>query len=166
MIRTAVAADQAQIFALYKEVAAVPGGLARTAEEMSLAYVAAFMDKAATHGLELVWEEDGRILGEIHASRAGIACFAHVLGDLTIAVAPQAQGRGVGRALFAALLDDVKQRQPGITRVELFMRESNTRARKLYAALGFVEEGRLPGRVRDPDGRTEADLVMGWLRNG
>lgn len=166
MIRKTVAADQAQILALYQSVAAVPGGLARTADEMGPAYVAALMDKAATHGLQFVWEDNGRILGEIHASRPGIACFAHVLGDLMIAVAPEGQGRGLGRALFTALLDEVAQRQPDITRVELFTRESNTRARQLYASLGFVEEGRLPGRVRDPDGSVGADIIMGWLRPG
>ena len=123
-----------------------------------------FMHKAETDGIELVCEEDGAIVGEIHASRVGIASLAHLLTDLTIAVAPQAQGRGVGRRLFQALLDDVIGNMPHITRVELFARESNVKARALYASLGFVEEGRLRARVNNARGEPETDTVMGWLR--
>jgi hypothetical protein len=38
------------------------------------------------------------------------------------------------------------------------------RARTLYASLGFVEEGRLRGRVRNAAGELETDTVMGWVR--
>jgi ribosomal protein S18 acetylase RimI-like enzyme len=111
-----------------------------------------------------VFEEGGRLLGEIHASGVGIASLAHLLTDLTIAVAPEAQGKGVGRRLFQALLDHVTVSMPHITRVELFARDSNTRARALYVSLGFVEEGRLRARVNNSRGEAETDTVMGWLR--
>lgn len=165
MIRKALAMDQEQILALYCVVAAVPGGLARSVDELSAGHVAGFMARAAHNGIEFVWEENGRILGEIHACGQGIAGFAHLLNDLTIAVAPHGQGRGISRALFAALLDEVVQQRPDITRVELCVRESNTRARHLYRALGFVEEGRLRERVVDQYGLLEADIFMGWLRD-
>lgn len=164
MIRKARATDQDRILALYTAVAAVPGGLARSVSELSAGYIAGFMDRAAANGIELVWEEDGRILGEIHASGQGMAGFAHLLTDLTIAVAPDGQGRGVGRALFAGLLEEVTLHRKEITRVELFVRESNLRARNLYASLGLVEEGRLRNRVVALDGQLEADIIMGWLR--
>jgi putative acetyltransferase len=164
MIRKAEQADHAQILALYKLVAAAPDGIARTPDEVNGEYVAGFMDKAAAAGIELVWEEGGRILGEIHASCPGIASLAHLLTDLTIAVAPEAQGRGVGRALFQGLLDEVSAHMPHIHRVELFARVSNARARKLYRSLGFVEEGRLLGRVNNALGVAEDDTIMGWLR--
>ena len=164
MIRKAVEADHAGIVALYRAVAATPGGIARRPEEVSDAYVRGFMHEAATQGLEFVFEEDGIILGEIHAASPGIACFAHVLSDLTIAVSPQAQGRGVGRRLFQALLDEVTHHLPAITRVELFARDSNQRARALYESLGFVEEGRLRARIIDADGKPETDTIMGWIR--
>lgn len=156
-------ADLAQILALYKAVAAVPGGIARTPDEVGEAYVAGFMRKALDDGVQFVDVEDGVVRGEIHASRPGIACFAHLLTDLTIAVAPACQGRGVGRRLFEALLAEVGENLPHITRVELFTRASNTRARALYASLGFVEEGRLRARVSDVDGRLDDDISMGWL---
>jgi putative acetyltransferase len=164
MIRKAGAADRAQILALYKLVAAVPDGIARTPDEVTLDYVDGFMHKAAAGGVELVWEEGGRVLGEIHAACPGIAALAHLLTDLTIAVAPAAQGRGVGRALFQGLLDEVSAHRLHIHRVELFARASNERARGLYRSLGFVEEGRLRGRVNNALGVAEDDTIMGWLR--
>lgn len=164
MIRKADRGDRAQVLALYKLVAAIPDGIARTPAEVTDDYVAGFMQRAADDGIELVWEEDGRIVGEIHASCPGIAALAHLLTDLTIAVAPGAQGRGVGRGLFEALLGEVTHRMPHIHRVELFARVSNARARDLYRSLGFVEEGRLRGRVNNSLGVAEDDTLMGWLR--
>jgi putative acetyltransferase len=100
----------------------------------------------------------------MHAPRVGIASLAHLLTDLTIAVSPGAQGRGVGRALFQEMLREVTHNMPYITRIELFARDSNVRARKLYASLGFVEEGRLRARVNNARGEPETDTIMGWLR--
>ncbi len=164
MIRPARPDDHPRILQLYRDVAAIPDGIARTPEEVSEAYISGFMTKAAADGIELVCEQGGDIVGEIHASRVGIASLAHLLTDLTIAVAPQAQGQGVGRALFQGLLDHVLQHMPHVTRVELYARESNVRARALYASLGFVEEGRLRARVNNARGEPETDTIMGWLR--
>ena len=161
MIRKALAGDRAQVLALYRLVATIPDGIARTPAEVTDAYVGGFMQRAADDGIELVWEEDGRIVGEIHASCPGIAALAHLLTDLTIVVAPGAQGRGVGGGLFQALLDEVTHHIPQIHRVELFARVSNTRARDLYRSLGFVEEGRLRGRVNNSLGVAEDDTLMG-----
>ena len=164
MIRKAQANDHGRIVRLYRDVASVPDGIARTPGEVNDAYVSGFMHKAEADGIELVCEENGLIVGEIHASRVGIASLGHLLTDLTIAVAPQAQGRGVGRRLFQALLDEVTTNMPHITRVELFARESNVKARALYESLGFVEEGRLRARVNNAKGEPETDTIMGWLR--
>lgn len=164
MIRAALASDHEQIVSLYKQVAAIPDGLARTPDEVSDAYVAGFMHKAGADGVELVYLEGGIIRAEIHCARVGIASLAHLLTDLTIAVAPECQGKGVGRQLFSALLAHVTEHMPGITRVELYARASNHRARALYASLGFVEEGRLRARVNNARGEPETDTIMGWLR--
>lgn len=164
MIRHALATDRAAIEALYKRVAAVPDGLARTPDEVSAEYIDGFMARAAANGVELIWEEDGCVLGEIHASCPGIAALNHLLTDLTIAVDPAAQGKGVGRALFQGLLDHVMAAMPHIGRVELFARSSNVRARALYLSLGFVDEGILKRRVNNSRGEPEDDTLMGWLR--
>lgn len=154
----------AGITALYRATAALPDGLARRPEEVSEDGVASFIARSSNGGVLLVCERNGEIVGELHAATIGIACFAHVLTDLTVAVAPHVQGQGIGRQLFVALLDIVSTSMPHITRIELFTRESNARARHLYASLGFVEEGRLRARVNNAQGVPEADIVMGWLR--
>ena len=164
MIRKAGPDDQPRIAALYRAVAAIPDGIARTPAEVTDAYISGFMQRAGADGIELVCEQEGGIVAEIHASRVGIASLAHLLTDLTIAVAPSAQGQGVGRRLFQALLDEVLHNMPHITRVELYARDSNLRARALYASLGFVEEGRLRARVNNARGEPETDTIMGWLR--
>lgn len=56
-----------------------------------------------------------------------------------VGVAPDEQGRGVGRMLVAAACRELAERH-GCPRADLTVRESNTAARRLYAALGFVEE--------------------------
>lgn len=105
-----------------------------------------------------------RFIGEIHCYNSGLKVFAHVLGDLTIVVEPQYQGKGVGRKLFTFLLDEVKSKRPDIIRVELIARESNTNALKFYESLGFKHEGRLKNRIRSVGGGYEDDIVMAWSR--
>ncbi len=62
-----------------------------------------------------------------------------------IAVAAAAHGRGVGRALTAALIADA--RRAGIEVLTLDARGDNSNALHLYRSLGFSEYGRLPGFV-------------------
>ncbi|MFI1157726.1 GNAT family N-acetyltransferase [Streptomyces sioyaensis] len=62
-----------------------------------------------------------------------------------LAVAPEAHGRGVGRALTGALVADA--REAGIEVLTLDARADNTRALRLYRSLGFCEYGRLPDFV-------------------
>ena len=70
-----------------------------------------------------VWEEDGRILG-----------FTALHGDQVPAlyVEPDAQGRGIGSALFRRLTE----RRPGGFRFWVFQR--NARARRFYERHGAV----------------------------
>ncbi|MBA2672915.1 GNAT family N-acetyltransferase [Ramlibacter sp.] len=60
---------------------------------------------------------------------------------LAIAVAPQWQGRGVGRQLMLRLIDWA-DRWAGVLRIELNVHADNTSAIALYRSLGFAEEGR------------------------
>jgi ribosomal protein S18 acetylase RimI-like enzyme len=65
---------------------------------------------------------------------------------LHIAVAPQAQGKGAGRALMDTYLTAL--RAAGIPRVHLSMSASNTGARAFYDRLGFHQIARpTPARV-------------------
>ncbi len=162
-IRPLTLLDVDVLVAMHRAVAAAPGGLARTPGEIDAAYVSGFVAKASAGGVALgAWNGD-ELAGEIHAGRMGIAQFAHVLTDLTVAVHPSWQGRGVGSRLFAALFETARGLTPRVERVELMAREGNADAIRLYERLGFRVEGRFEGRVRMPDGSTEADIAMGLL---
>src|SRR5688572_23211388 len=165
ILRPATLADADAIFELYCAVAALPGGLAREKDEITGDYVRHFLRHALEDGLCLVAEGAGPgLVGEIHAYSRGIRAFGHVLGDLTVAVHPQVQGRGIGRALFERLKHEIDARFPHIARVELIARESNAHALRLYESLGFRREGRFEARVRSVGGGLEADIPMAWIR--
>jgi putative acetyltransferase len=147
--------------AILQVMLAAQGGLAREVDEMDLAYVEGFLEPAIASGVALgAWDRD-RLAGFIEAARIGPRQFAHVLSNLTVAVHPDWQGRGFGRALFEALFAAARAQR--VERIELMAREGNTGAIRLYETLGFRVDGRFEGRVRLADGTTEADIAMGLL---
>lgn len=158
--------DAPAIMELYRAVGATPGGIARAPDEVSPEYVDGFLSASLARGLIFVAELEGLpgIAGELHAYRSELRIFRHVLGELTVAVHPQAQGRGIGKRLFERLLDEVKAGHPDITRVELITQETNHRALRLYEGMGFRREGRLAGRIQAPDGTLDADIPLAWFR--
>lgn len=164
--RMATTADLQQILNLYQATAANPGGLARSAPEITAAYVGHFMEQSAARGVEFVLEDPlsaGTILAEIHCYSLAPAAFRHVLGELTIAVHPDHQGRGLGKLLFTNLLSHIEAQRTDILRVELITRESNERGIRLYQSVGFQIEGRLENRIRAASGGLEADIPMAWM---
>ena len=164
-IRPATVEDAAEIHALYRRVAAKPGGIARLEEEVSGAYVRAFLTRALSDGVALVaTDESNAIVAEIHAYKPDPFCFSHVFSELTVVVDPTTQGKRIGKSIFSTLLQAVSESHPDICRVELIARESNEKAIKLYESLGFRKEGRLAGRIKNVDGSFESDIPMAWLR--
>lgn len=75
-----------------------------------------------------------------------------------IAVDAAAHGRGIGRALTAALIADA--RQAGIEVLTLDARGDNTNALHLYRSLGFTEYGRLPDFVAVGERRYDKVFYM------
>ena len=63
-------------------------------------------------------------------------------GEVGLSLLPEAQGRGYGRDVLRVLLG-YGFRSRNLHRVHLQTLASNTRALRAYAAVGFVEEGRL-----------------------
>ena len=165
-IRNGSVGDIERIVELYRDVASIEGGLARTADEVTHEYVAGFVENAALNGVIVVATEPscGKLIGEIHGYGLGPKVFSHVIGELTIAVHPDAQGIGVGKALFTEFMRVVRDERLDILRVELIARESNAKAIEFYKKLGFVVEGRLTGRIRSVGGGFEADIPMAWHR--
>jgi putative acetyltransferase len=159
-IRPATPADRDAVVALHKAAAVTPGALARAPEEVTPAYA----EGAIGSDVCLVAvQADGFVCGEIHAKREPLALFEHVLGGLTVAVHPERQGRGIGSALFQALIAEARAMQPSILRIELAAGAGNPGAVRLYERLGFQHEGRQVARGRLPDGRFEDDILMGML---
>lgn len=82
----------------------------------------------------------------------------HVRQIQGLAVADEARGKGVARALLRASFDEA--RRQGAYRMTLRVLGHNTPARTLYASEGFVVEGVLPGEFW-LDGRYVDDVLMG-----
>ena len=155
----------ASVLDLYRRVAAHPGGLARMADEIDENYISNFINKTIDQGLGLIAVDRNRqVVGEVHAYKPGLYCFSHVFSDLTIAVDPNFQSKGIGRKLLNLFLSKVIDTYPEITRVELIARESNKKAIQLYQSLGFIVEGKLSGRIRNIDNTFESDIPMAWIR--
>jgi len=74
-----------------------------------------------------------------------------------LAVSPDHQRRGVGRALLAALVQQA--RAENVEMLTLDFRGDNVGAESLYLSMGFVEYGRLRDFVA-PDSERRMDKVM------
>jgi ribosomal-protein-alanine N-acetyltransferase len=92
--------------------------------------------------------------GATVAGYAGIAWASWTADVMTVAVAPQEQGRGHGHALVHALLSAAEER--GVDEVILEVHAGNVPAIALYRGHGF----RLLSRRRDYYGRGEDGLVL------
>ncbi|MEU6687066.1 GNAT family N-acetyltransferase [Streptomyces sp. NPDC046832] len=82
----------------------------------------------------------------------------HVRQIQGLAVAEEARGRGVGRALVRAAVEESRRR--GARRITLRVLGHNAPARALYAAEGFAVEGILPEEFL-LEGTYVGDVFMG-----
>ncbi|MBK3571568.1 GNAT family N-acetyltransferase [Streptomyces sp. MBT62] len=118
-----------------------------------------FFDERHAPEDHLVAELDRRIVGYVRLAFATpLACNAHVRQIQGLAVAEEARGHGVGRALIRAAVEESRRR--GARRLTLRVLGHNTPARKLYAAEGFEVEGVLPEEFL-LDGEYVDDVLMG-----
>lgn len=97
----------------------------------------------------LVEGDAGFLLGRAVAGEAEL---------LTLAVAPEARRRGLGRKLVARFLYQARLR--GAVTAFLEVADTNAGARALYAASGFAESGRRKGYYRDGNGAAVDAVVM------
>jgi len=165
-VRHATPSDVSKIYTLYKKVAEIPFGIARSPDEVTEEYIQQFTRNAAVSGIQLVIDNpagETGIVAEIHCAQFEPKIFNHVLSDLTIAVHPAFQGQGLGKKIFSHLLQHISTNRPDILRVELFTQESNERAIALYKKIGFLPEGRFEKRVPGHNNLLEADIPMAWF---
>lgn len=87
-----------------------------------------------------------------------LACNRHVRQIQGLAVAEEARGLGIARALLRASFAEA--RRQGAGRITLRVLGHNTPARALYASEGFAVEGVLPGEFF-LGGRYVDDVLMG-----
>lgn len=107
----------------------------------------------------LVAELDGVLVGYIRLGfPTPLASNAHVRQIQGLAVAAEARGAGVGRALLRAVQEEA--RKLGARRITLRVLGHNTPARGLYESEGFVVEGVLPEEFL-LDGTYVDDVFMG-----
>ncbi|MFE9018362.1 GNAT family N-acetyltransferase [Streptomyces sp. NPDC007808] len=118
-----------------------------------------FFDERHVPDDYLVAELDRRVVGYIRlAFPTPLASNAHVRQIQGLAVADEARGRGVARALIRAAVEEARRR--GARRLTLRVLGHNTPARKLYESEGFVVEGVLPEEFF-LGGRYLDDVLMG-----
>ncbi|MFE9094382.1 GNAT family N-acetyltransferase [Streptomyces sp. NPDC007264] len=107
----------------------------------------------------LVAELGGAVVGYIRLGLpTSLECNSHVRQIQGLAVAEEARGAGVGRALLRAVQDEARRR--GARRITLRVLGHNTAARALYESEGFVVEGTLPEEFL-LDGEYVDDVFMG-----
>jgi len=165
-VRHANQTDVNKIHALYKKVADRTTGLARSGDEITKDYIQHFIKNSSDSGIELVIddpENTNQIIAEVHCYKLVPKTFSHILSELTIAVDPDFQGKGIGRMIFTHLLDFIKTSKTDIMRVELISRETNLKAISFYESLGFKREGRFENRIRSNRNEFEADIPMAWF---
>ncbi|MFC5220386.1 GNAT family N-acetyltransferase [Streptomyces coerulescens] len=118
-----------------------------------------FFDGRHAPGDHLVAELNRRVVGYVRLGfPTPLASNAHVRQIQGLAVADEARGHGVGRALIRAAVEEARRR--GARRLTLRVLGHNTPARKLYESEGFVVEGVLPEEFY-LDGRYVDDVIMG-----
>ena len=107
----------------------------------------------------VVAEIDGRAVGWAKITHpTPMPSSRHVWHVTGLAVDPDFEGRGAGRALMEALIDEARAR--GGRRLTLRVFAPNERAQRLYERLGFEREGVLRGEFRVGDDEYVDDVCM------
>jgi ribosomal protein S18 acetylase RimI-like enzyme len=113
-------------------------------------------------GLEthIVALEGNRLVGHVNVQRERHPVTHHV-ASLSIAVAADARGRGIGRRLMEEAISWSKR--VGIEKLVLSVYPHNEAAISLYRSFGFVDEGRLARHSRKSYGYEDEILMAVWI---
>ncbi|HYS81125.1 MAG TPA: GNAT family N-acetyltransferase [Anaeromyxobacteraceae bacterium] len=161
MIRLAVPGDLPRVVAIYN--ASIPGRLA-TADTEPVT-VEQRQPWFAAHGARRpLWvdEQEGGVLGWVSLSSFYGRPAYGATAELSVYVAPEAQRRGLARALLAHAIAEAPRL--GLTTLLGFVFGHNTPSQALLGQQGFARWGHLP-RVAVLDG-VERDLDILGLRVG
>ena len=90
----------------------------------------------------LVWEENGEILGYAYGERAFERAAYSWVADLSIYLKPSCHGRGIGKALYSAVEEIL--RQQGYFALYGVVTASNTGSCAFHRAMGFRQMAEFP----------------------
>ncbi|MBR6767133.1 MAG: GNAT family N-acetyltransferase [Clostridia bacterium] len=154
MIRKACEKDISAVARIYEDIHTMEEkGLLTTGWLRGIYPVRETAEKAVLNGELYVLEEDGEILASARINRHQEPEYDHVewqnaaddtevLVMHTLVVSPGASGKGYGKA-FAAYYENMA-REMGMKVLRIDTNARNSRARKLYAGLGYREAGIVP----------------------
>lgn len=101
--------------------------------------------------------DGARLLGKLVVDALPYDCLSHTRWVHAVYLHPDARGAGAGALLLGAAIEHA--RATGGRRIALWVNERNAAAQRLYARLGFVETGRIPGGIRVEGGDVD-DVLM------
>jgi ribosomal protein S18 acetylase RimI-like enzyme len=104
--------------------------------------------------------DTGRLVGHVNVQRERHPVTQHV-ASLSIAVAANARGRGIGRRLMEEAV--AWSKRVGIEKLVLSVYPHNEAAISLYRSFGFVDEGRLARHSRKSYGYEDEILMAVWI---
>jgi GNAT superfamily N-acetyltransferase len=108
----------------------------------------------------LVADDGARLLGFATSGPSEDATLGTDCGELyAIYLEPDVVGTGIGRALFAAAVEDLRARK--FTRAILWVLEGNARARRFYEAAGWSADGATKIDARPDHVRHELRYAIG-----
>ena len=159
-IRRATAADAAAIWKIFRTVVATGDTYSFTTDITEHDAVAYFLGPGIT---SFVGEDDGQLLGMYKLIPNRIGRGSHV-ANASFMVDPNAQGRGVGRALGEHCLHEA--RRQGYDAMQFnFVVSTNTAGVALWKNLGFEIVGTLPKAFEHATlGKVDAYVMHRFLR--
>ncbi len=91
----------------------------------------------------LVWEEDGVILGYAYGSAPFERTAYQWSAEASIYLCPEAQGRGIGKKLYAELEEILKKQ--GYRKVYAIITTANEASIAFHKAVGYRHTAQMPG---------------------
>ena len=88
-----------------------------------------------------IGESDGRPIGQVRVELGADTVGDDTVGEISISIAPDARGMGLGRALLLAAIDEAGRTLP-VDRLLARVRLDNPASLALFAGAGFIELGR------------------------
>jgi ribosomal protein S18 acetylase RimI-like enzyme len=137
--------DEAGVVALWRAAGLLNNPLNDPAQDIRFC-------RGSGHGEVLVGERDGALAAAVMVGHDGHRGWIWYLG-----VRPELQGEGLGRAMTKAAEAWLAAR--GVPKVELLVRDSNTRVIGFYQRLGYVQEPRAL-LARRLDGKAPRDSAI------